>query len=179
MGKTIAKTLGLVISFVILPLSEATAGSLSAVINGKSYHIDSTYDWNEDNYGAGVEYAFNTETRWQKLVFANGFRDSNADMSYMAGGGLHYRVLTSDLLSGLYLDAGVNAFLMTRQDYKDNKPFPGILPSVTVGNRYMGFNFTYLPQQAIREMGDVRLADPTIRGVLFVQFKFDINAVLP
>lgn len=177
--RAIITTLGFVISFVILPLTEATAGSISAVINGKSYHLDSTYDWNEKNYGAGVEYAFDTETRWRKLLFANGFRDSNADMSYMAGGGLHYRLMHTEWLSGLYVDAGLNAFVMTRQDVKDNRPFPGVLPSLSVGNRHMGFNLTYLPQEVMQRLGNVRRMDPTITGVLFLQVKFGISAIMP
>lgn len=37
----------------------ADADKLHLVINGKSLHVDSDYNWNESNYGIGVEYEFN------------------------------------------------------------------------------------------------------------------------
>lgn len=153
----------------------AIAGELSTIINGKSYHINSTYDWNEDNYGIGAEYVFSTESRWKKSVVANGFRDSNKDMSYMAGAGLHRRLIESDRLAGFYVDAGLTAFVMTRKDVDNNRPFPGILPTLSFGNSYAGFNLTYLPKQAVQKMVSAKVADPGISGVLFVQFKVRLS----
>ena len=43
---------------LMLSSSSAMAGSINAVLNGKSYHINSSYDWNENNKGLGVEYEF-------------------------------------------------------------------------------------------------------------------------
>ena len=48
---------------IVLPASPAVAGDLNAVINGKSIHVGATEDWNEDNYGLGLEYQFATESR--------------------------------------------------------------------------------------------------------------------
>jgi len=160
---------------VLLPASPATAGELSAIINGKSYHINSTYDWNEDNYGVGAEYVFSTESRWKKSVVANGFRDSNNKMSYMAGAGLHRRLIESKRLAGFYFDAGLTAFVMTREDVDNNKPFPGVLPTLSFGNRYAGFSLTYLPRRAVQKMVDAKIADPSISGVVFVQFKVRLS----
>lgn len=154
-----------------IPLSTTTAGELSIIINGKSYHIDSTYDWNEDNYGIGVEYEFASASRWKKTAMANGFRDSNDTMSYMAGAGLHRRLFESNRLANLYLDLGITAFLMTRDDVDNGAPFPGVLPSLRFGNRYAGINLTYLPKQAVEEMLDAEVVDPTIDGIVFMQFK--------
>ena len=61
---------------------------------------------------------------------ANGFQDSNEDMSYMVGGGLHRNLFATDRLRGFYVDAGLNAFVMTREDVEDGSPFPGILPTL-------------------------------------------------
>ena len=158
-----------------LPVSSASAGDLSLVLNGKSYHVNSSYDWNENNSGVGVEYQFGTESRWKKSVMANGFRDSNDSMSYMAGVGLHRRLIQSERIAGFYLDAGLSAFVMTREDVNGNKPFPGVLPSLSFGNRYAGFNLTYLPKQAVEEMVDAEFVDPTLSGILFVQFKVGIS----
>lgn len=155
--------------------SPATAGEFSTIINGKSYHINSTYDWNEDNYGVGAEYVFSTESRWKKSVMANGFRDSNNAMSYMAGVGLHRRLIESKRLAGFYFDAGLTAFLMTREDVGDNKPFPGVLPSLSFGNRYAGMNLTYLPGIAVRKMVNANFVDPHISGIVFVQLKVRLS----
>jgi hypothetical protein len=164
-----------VLVFTALPVPSALAGELSLVLSGKSYHVNSSYDWNEDNSGIGFEYQFATESRWKKSVVANGFRDSNDAMSYMAGVGLSRRLIQSERLAGFYFDAGISAFLMTREDVDDNKPFPGVLPIVSFGNRYAGFNLTYLPKQAVEKMADVNFIDPTISGIVFVQFKIGVS----
>lgn len=168
-----------IILLATVPATTAVAGDLSVVINGRSHHFDSSYDWNENNYGLGFEYRLETTSRWKKIVMANGFRDSVNKMSYMAGAGLHRRLLETHRLSGFYIDAGINAFLMTRKDFNDNKPFPGVLPSLSFGNRYGGFNLTYLPAKAIQDMVNANFVDPTISGILFVQFKLSISQLLP
>ncbi len=173
------KLIGLVALLTTLPMSSAMAGKLSAVINGKSYHVNSTYEWNENNYGLGAEYEFETRSRWKKILMVNGFRDSSNKMSYMAGAGLHRRLFETDRLSGFYVDAGINAFVMTREDVNGNKPFPGVLPSVSIGNRNIGFNLTYLPRKALQEIVPANMVDPTIRGILFIQFKVSLDWLLP
>lgn len=160
---------------IIAFASTANAGEISTIINGKSYHLGASEDWNEDNYGLGLEYEFATESRWKKRLMANGFRDSNNEMSYMAGGGLHRNLYSSSRLNGLYVDAGINAFLMTRKDVNDNQPFPAALPSVTVGNRYAGFNLTYLPRKAVEKLYDSEMVDESISGIVFLQFKMNIG----
>lgn len=177
------KMLGIVFLLTALPAAPATAGKANAVINGVSYHVNSTYDWNEENLGIGFEYEFGDDSsdtsKWKKIVMVNGFRDSNEEMSYMAGGGLHRQLFYTERLSGFYVQAGVNAFIMTRDDVNNNRPFLGALPSLTVGNRNLGFNLTYLPKQAVQSMADVKMVDPTMSGVLFMQFKISIDQLLP
>jgi hypothetical protein len=178
MQKSIIGSFIFVALLTALPTSSAMAGELSAVINGKSYHVNSTYDWNEDNYGLGAEYEFTSKSRWKKTAMVNGFRDSNKSMSYMAGAGLHRRLFETDRLSGFYVDAGINAFIMTREDVRNNKPFPGMLPSLSVGNQYIGFNLTYLPKKAVQDIIHADMADPTISGIVFLQFKVRISQFL-
>ena len=115
------------------PESSALAGKTNAVVNGKSYHFNSSYQWNENNYGFGLEHEFEQSSSWKKVVMANGFRDSTDNMSYMAGAGLHRRIVETEKLDGFYVYAGLNAFVMSRED-TGGDPFPGILPSVSVGN---------------------------------------------
>jgi hypothetical protein len=168
-----------IILLATVPAATAFAGDVSIVINGRSHHFNSNYDWNENNYGVGLEYQFETTSRWKKIVMANGFRDSTDRMSYMAGAGLHRRLLETHRFSGFYIDAGINAFIMTREDVNDKKPFPGVLPSLSIGNRYGGFNLTYLPTNAIQDMLNTDFVDSTISGILFIQFKISLSQLLP
>ncbi len=157
----------------------ALAGELSAVLNGRSLHIGAAADWNENNLGLGVEYQFATESRWKRILMANAFRDSSSSMSYMAGAGLHRTLFDTHRLGDFYLDVGINAFLMTREDVNGNRPFPGVLPSLTIGNRYAGINLTYLPEQAVEKLLKTRMVDESIRGIVFVQFKMSVSRLFP
>lgn len=179
MSRTAAARLALLALIVAVPYSTAQAGSFSAVLNGRSIHVDATEDWNEDNIGLGLEYQFAGDSRWKKQVMVNGFRDSNEDMSYMAGAGLRRNLYSTERLNGFYLDAGINAFLMTRRDINDNRPFPGVIPSLSIGNRDMGLNLTYLPVRAIEKLLDTRMTDDTVSGIFFLQFKVGVGLLLP
>jgi len=161
----------------LAPVAHGTG--FSAVLNGKSIHLDSEYDWNESNVGLGLEYMLPTEHRWKRILFANGFRDSMDEMTYMAGGGLHRRLFESDRFAGLYLDAGINLFLMTRDDVDRGRPFPGVLPSLTIGNRYVGMNLTYMPRDAVQEFVNAEFVDPSISGIVFLQVKVSVDRLLP
>jgi hypothetical protein len=156
----------------------AFAGKSHAIVNGKSYHFNASYDWNEDNYGFGLEHEFEQKSAWKKVVMANGFRDSTDSMSYMAGAGLHRRIFETHKLAGFYVYAGVNAFVMTRNDTGGN-PFPGILPSLSIGNEKFGVNLTYLPRKAVEATTDSLIVDPTLSGILFVQFKVGLDQLMP
>jgi len=164
---------------LVLPQSAISAGTFNAVVNGKSHHFDSSYDWNEDNVGLGLEYEFEQRSAWKKIAMANGFRDSTNNMSYMAGAGLLRRIYETDKLAGFYVYAGVNAFLMTREDVGGSKPFPGILPSISIGNDKVGFNLTYMPRKAVEEATNSTAVDPTLSGILFLQFKVSMDQLLP
>lgn len=155
------------------------AGTFNAVINGKSYHFNSSYDWNENNLGLGIEHEFASTSKWRTIVMANAFRDSTKSMTYVAGGGLHRRLFETERMSGFYISAGLNAFLMTRSDVEDSSPFPGILPSVSIGNEKVGFNLTYLPRKAVEATTSSTINDPTISGILFLQFKVSLDQLLP
>ncbi|MCP4302650.1 MAG: hypothetical protein GY783_18865 [Gammaproteobacteria bacterium] len=174
-----AARLTLLSLLIVLPVSSTLAGDFSAVINGRSIHVDATEDWNENNFGLGLEYQFATQSRWKKQLMVNGFRDSSDEMSYMAGAGLHRTLFATDRLNGLYLDAGINAFLMTRKDVNDNRPFPGALPSLSLGNRHMGLNLTYLPVKAVERMFDTQMLDDTATGIFFLQLKVGVSQLFP
>ena len=179
MKKRYARLLSLIAALALFHSAPAMAGQFNAVVNGKSYHLNSTYDWNENNSGLGIEHEFSSTSAWRTTVMANGFRDSTDTMSYMAGGGLHRRLFETDRLSGFYVSAGLSAFVMTREDVNDSKPFPGILPSVSIGNDKVGFNLTYLPRTAVESTTSSTIVDPTISGILFIQFKVSLDQLLP
>ena len=162
--------------FLTLSLAPAAfAGEFSVVLNGRSFHLGASQDWNENNLGLGLEYQFAGDSRWRKRLMVNGFRDSNDQMSYMAGGGLYRNLFATDRLHGFYLDAGINAFLMTRKDVNDNRPFPGALPSLALGNDYFGVNLTYLPSIAVEKLLDAKIADDSVTGIVFLQVKFNVG----
>ena len=173
----IAVLLTALAAVVVSPAS--WAGNTSLVINGRSYHIGSDYDWNENNIGVGIEYQFKQRSAWRKVAMANGFRDSNDSMSYMAGFGLHRRLYETDKMAGFHVYAGLNAFVMTREDANGNRPFPGVLPSLSIGNRRFGMNLTYLPKVAVEKTTNSTMVDPGISGILFMQFKIGLSELLP
>lgn len=162
---------------VLLSLQPAYGGELSAVLNGKSFHLNANEDWNENNLGFGIEYQFASQSRWKTIVMANGFRDSSDNPSLMAGAGLYRNLFTSDRFKGFYVDAGINAFVMTRRDVDGNRPFPGALPSLTIGNRYLGFNLSYLPRKAVEKLYDAHMIDEGISGIVYLQMKLNVSRI--
>jgi hypothetical protein len=143
------------------------------VLNGRSIHVNATRNWNEDNWGLGVEREFNGAGRWVKVALANGFKDSARKPSYMAGGGLKRRFrMFSDRA---YFDVGLIGFVMTREDVRHNQPFPGVLPAMTFGAKRIAVNVTYLPEAAVDSVTDARRTDPTMNGVFFIQLKLDAS----
>lgn len=152
----------------------AEAGDWDIVLNGRSIHVDGDRDWNESNWGLGVEHEFNPEERWVKLVLGNGFLDSDDEMSYMGGGGIKRRFRLPLGQRRVHVDLGAIGFVMTRHDVNNSEPFPGILPALSVGTRQFAVNLTYLPGRYAERMAGARTADPNLDGILFLQFK--INA---
>ena len=179
MKKGLSIPLATLALFLMIAPPPALAGNINAVLNGKSYHINSSYDWNEDNAGLGIEYEFEQKGAWKKIAMANGFRDSANAMSYMAGAGLQRRLFETDKLDRFYISAGLTAFLMTREDVNGGNPFPGILPSISVGNSKFGANLTYMPRKAVEKATNSHVVDPTIDGIVFLQFKVSLDQLLP
>jgi hypothetical protein len=111
-----------------------------------------------------VQYDFNmTDSKWIPFVSASGFKDSNKNPSYYAGGGTLRRFAFGEEKNSLHLDAGVVAFLMTRKGYMDGNPFPGILPVVVIGTDRVALNITYIPK-----------VDPKMVPIFFFQLKIGL-----
>jgi hypothetical protein len=126
-------------------LQTAQADELHVVLNGKAIHLQNR-NYNEDNWGLGINYDFAARNNWINFLNASFFKDSNNQTSKYAGGGTKRRyLLDSKDTDGWHIDAGIIGFLMTREDYKENQPFFGALPFVAVGKSWFTVNATYIP----------------------------------
>jgi hypothetical protein len=98
---------------------------------------------NEKNWGLGLQYDWDRASdKWIPFGTVAGFRDSNSNMSYYAGGGAMYRFQ----FDSAHVDLGAIGFVMTRKDYKNNDPFLGVLPALSVGTKNVALNITYVPK---------------------------------
>ena len=137
------------ISYCILLLlftcTAVNADELHLVVSGKSIHLGTDTSFNEENWGLGFEYDFEEKNNWINLITGVTFKDSLNNTSNYLGAGTKRRYLLGDDPQGIHIDAGVLAFAMTRRDYRDNDPFLGVLPFISVGNRRVAVNITYVP----------------------------------
>lgn len=131
--------------FIVLFSPIVTADELHVIINGKAIHLDDG-NYNEKNWGLGFEYDFSPRKNWIKFINGSYFKDSNSQTSKYLGGGIKYRWPLDNEEDGWRIDAGLIAFLMTRKDYKNNDPFPGVLPFISVGKSWAAMNITYIPE---------------------------------
>jgi hypothetical protein len=146
-------------------------GSWDVVLNGRAVHMNAAHQWNEDNWGLGIEREFASTSPWIKVAMANGFQDSMGNPSYMAGGGIKRRF---NLGSGdFHVDLGGVAFVMTRQDVNGNEPFPGVLPAATFGFKRIALNLTYMPEAVVDRVTNSKRYDPSMEGVFFLQLKLN------
>jgi hypothetical protein len=149
-------------------------GSWDVVLNGRAVHMNAAKDWNEDNWGLGIEHEFDSTGPWIKLAMANGFEDSMGDLSYMAGGGIKRR-FRFGAEHNFYADFGGVAFLMTRETVNGGRPFPGLLPAATFGFKRVAVNLTYMPESVVNDVTHSRKYDPSMHGVFFLQLKLDAS----
>lgn len=161
-------TLGLFALLLVLGVgtNAACADGLDLLLNGKAYHMSSGQNshLNEKNWGAGLQYNFDTNGNWIPFINASWFKDSNSNASYYAGGGLMRRYLITTDAPRLHIDAGFVAFLMHRKGFHDGDLFPGILPALSVGTDRIALNVTYIPK-----------VDPKMVELLFFQLKIRLG----
>ena len=158
----------LVMSFLGFFAVPAGAGDFSVLLNGKAIHLDTKpgIQYNESNWGLGLQYDLApVEEKWIPFVTASGFKDSNKNMSYYAGGGLLHRTSFEWGKTPMHFDAGAIVFLMKRKGFKDGDPFAGVLPAVSLGTPKVSVNMTYIPK-----------VDPKMVPILFFQLKITLGA---
>lgn len=171
---------GWLIALILLALpGMAAAERFSLVLNGKSIHVDSEYDWNEVNSGLGFEYEFQRRGPWVVKALASQFEDSNRNNSVMTGVGLSRRVVGASRDSRFYVDAGLVAFAMAREARGERRVLPGVLPALSFGTRNFGINVTYIPELAARKMSRAHQYDPGMGGIVFMQARISMNLLTP
>lgn len=158
----------LLISFLCFFALAASADEPSLLLNGKAIHLDSQpgVTYNENNWGVGLQYDLDpVENHWVPFLAASGFKDSNGNMSYYAGGGMlrRYKFLWGD--TPMHFDAGAVGFFMTRKGFKDGDAFPGVLPAFSLGTERVSLNMTYIPK-----------VDPKMVALLFFQLKINVGS---
>ncbi len=134
------------ILFLLLASTTVAANDLQLIVSGTAVHLNSDTKFNEKNWGLGFEYDFEERNNWIPLVTGLVFKDSLKNTSKYIGGGTKRRFRLTDDPDGMHIDTGVFAFLMTRKDYRDNEPFVGALPFISVGNSRFAVNMTYVPK---------------------------------
>lgn len=139
------------------------ADELSLLVNGKAIHFNQgNRNYNESNWGAGIQYDWAPVSQnWIPFAMASGFKDSMNNPSYYAGGGMMRRYQ----FDNLHFEAGAVAFVMTREDYKDHKPFLGALPAFSMGTKQVALNMTYIPK-----------VDPKMVPLVFFQLKINLSS---
>ncbi len=152
---------------IVMTTTPAWGGELSLLVNGWSHHINPPpgSNFNERNWGAGVQYDFDrVEEHWVPFVAFSGFKDSFSDPSYYVGGGVMRRFDVAPRLDNLHVDLGAIAFLMTRKTWKDNHPFFGALPAASIGTDHFALNISYIPK-----------VHPKLVPLWFVQLKIPLQ----
>ena len=123
----------------------AVADELSLLVNGKAIHINTPpgKNLNEKNWGLGLQYDWDLkDSKWIPFAAASEFIDSNKNPSYYAGGG----ALRRFEFGSVHADLGAIGFLMVRKNFKNDRPFPGVLPALSVGTQSVALNVTYIPK---------------------------------
>jgi len=150
----------LLLAFSAAPVS---ADQWSLLLNGKAIHLEKPAgtDYNEQNWGAGVQYDFTSmDSKWRPFLTASGFKDSYKNPSYYAGGGVMRRFACDMDKDSVHLDVGVVAFAMIRKNFNHGNPFPGVLPVISLGTDRVALNVTYIPK-----------VQPKMIPLLFLQLK--------
>jgi len=136
--------IGIFIVLFMASIGQLAADEIHLLVNGRSIHLDSNENLNEDNRGLGIEYDFDKRGNWINLINFSSFKDSKNETSNYLGAGTKLRAETSGP-DPWHFDIGAFAFIMTRKDYKNNQPFIGILPLLSFGSELVGINMTYIP----------------------------------
>jgi Antimicrobial peptide resistance and lipid A acylation protein PagP len=152
---------------VMTAVRAVRADELHLLVNGKAIHLDHqpNVHYNERNWGSGFQYDFDrSPSGWVPFLTASGFSDSNQNPSYYAGGGWLKRHDFTWRGATWHTDVGVVGFLMTREGFRKDRPFPGVLPAFSIGTERVAINVTYIPR-----------VEPKMVPILFFQLKLRLT----
>ena len=152
----------LVVFCVILLYSTSSySGELSVLVNGKSVHLNTDEEYNENNLGIGFQYDFcYSADKFIRSVIASGFIDSKNNTSYYVGGGYARRFLISTSFDCFHIDIGAVGIFISRKDLNNRTPFFCVLPELSVGTNKLSMNVSYVPK-----------VGPSAEEILFFQLK--------
>ena len=106
------------------------------------YDADKIDDFNEFPAGLGLgKGRYNNSGNWESL-YAMSFLDSHSKPSFMAG---YAWVPSWDLGNDFKAGVGVTGFLMSRSNYYNYVPFPGILPMASLTYKQVALQAAYIP----------------------------------
>jgi palmitoyl transferase len=107
-----------------------------------AYRDDLIDTYNEFPAGIGLGKArYNDSGNWES-IYAMGFLDSKSKPSFMAG---YAWAPTWDLGNDFKAGVGVTGFLMSRSDYWNGIPFPGVLPIASISYKQLSVQAAYVP----------------------------------
>lgn len=128
----------LIFLFIILPICSPVYSEESELrynIHLASYHFNRDYDWNEENYGLGVEYGGETYTG------VGYFRNSYAEDSFYILQGIEY--------AGIQLFVGVSSgYPEYLQDFSNLRVIAGVSKTfknvkLTLNSTFIGVSITF------------------------------------
>jgi len=130
-------------------------------LSGYSHHDRNTYSekqlrkMNEATWGGGLGRSARSEAGNEQSIYVMGIRDSNYRPQWMAGYAFEWMFpLKSD--SGLEIGAGLTALVIRRHDWYDGRPFPAVLPMMSLGNHSAQLLATYVPHlPSHKKKGDI------------------------
>ena len=118
-----------------------------------SYHFQKDQNLNNNNWGIGLEYRFNTVA---SATFGN-YRNSDNDRSSYLG--IYYQPLAIGMVKLGVVAGGFNGY----QSTNNGGWFPAVLPALTIEEGRFGANIFFIPT-----VGD------RVHGAISLQLKFRI-----
>lgn len=102
---------------------------------GVSHHFDRDQNFNENNFGIGVEYEFNKDLSVAVGQYRNSIRNTS-----------HYAALAYTPLHAGPFSFGVAAGAIDGYYFNDGGIFPMAMPMATYETKYFGVNALYVPK---------------------------------
>lgn len=138
-------------AILLIALYQASvyAGEIGMIVNGKAIHTSDKENYNEQNWGSGIQYKFDSlPSGWSPFITASGFVDSYNNSSYYAGGGYLHRLNGLSRGDNFTTSIGAVGFLMSREFKDGTRLLPGVLPVLSIGTDLLSINMTYVPKNS-------------------------------